>query len=80
VAKRSIRSGGRSAQKKHHGGKFHSERQRRMMWARFPRAAKKWAHNLKTRKTDWVTAKPKRPGTGSLKPGKRSRRGRPDAK
>jgi hypothetical protein len=23
------------------------------MWARYPKAAKKWAHNRKTRKSDW---------------------------
>jgi hypothetical protein len=43
----------RSKQKKHGGGKFKSERQRRFMWARKPKAAKKWAHNRKTRKSDW---------------------------
>lgn len=45
----------RSRQKKHGGGKFKSERQRlrKMMWARVPRAAKKWAHNRRTRKSDW---------------------------
>ena len=78
MARRSIRSGGRSAQKKHHGGKFKSERQRRAMWANAPRAAKKWAHNRKTRKSDWIGMKRKRPGLGSVKPrtaGKRKRRG-----
>jgi hypothetical protein len=44
---------GRSRQRKHGGGRFASERQRRFMWARVPKAAKKWAHNRKTRKTDW---------------------------
>lgn len=44
----------RSRQRKHGGGKFKSERQRRFMWATSPRAAKKWAHNRKTRKTDWA--------------------------
>lgn len=44
----------RSRQRKHGGGKFKSERQRRWMWANNPRAAKKWAHNRKTKKTDWV--------------------------
>lgn len=34
-------------------GKFKSERQRRAMWANAPKAARKWAHNLKTRKSDW---------------------------
>ena len=49
----------RSRQRKHGGGKFKSERQRRYMWAVAPRAAKKWAHNRKTRKTDWArSAKP----------------------
>ncbi len=42
-----------SRQKKHGGGKFKSERQRRAMWANAPRAAKKWAHGGKTRKSDW---------------------------
>ena len=43
----------RSRQKKHGGGKFKSEAQRRAMWANAPRAAKKWAHNRRTNKTDW---------------------------
>lgn len=34
-------------------GKFKSERQRRAMWANAPKAARKWAHNLKTAKSDW---------------------------
>jgi hypothetical protein len=42
-----------SRQRKYGGGKFSSERQRRFMWAVHPRAAKKWAHNLKTVKMDW---------------------------
>lgn len=44
----------RSRQRRHGGGKFKSERQRRYMWATVPRAAKKWAHNRKTRKADWA--------------------------
>jgi len=44
----------RSRQKKHGGGKFKSEDQRRFMWAAVPRAAKRWAHNLKTRRADWA--------------------------
>jgi hypothetical protein len=48
---------GRSRQKKHGGGKFASERQRRAMWANSPRAAKKWAHNRKTSKRDWYGMK-----------------------
>lgn len=51
-----------SRQRKHRGGKFKSESQRRMMWARFPRAAKKWSHNRKTNRSDWKTLKTKRPG------------------
>jgi hypothetical protein len=43
-----------SRQRKFGGGKFRSESQRKMMWARFPRAAKDWAHNRKTSKSDWV--------------------------
>lgn len=43
----------RSRQRKHGGGKFKSERQRRWMWANHKSAAKKWAHNRKTRKSDW---------------------------
>lgn len=43
----------RSRQKKHGGGKFKSERQRRWMWSNVKGAAKKWAHNRKTRKGDW---------------------------
>ncbi len=42
-----------SKQRKHGGGKFKSERQRRYMWAVHKRAAKKWAHNRKTKKIDW---------------------------
>jgi hypothetical protein len=52
----------RSRQRKHGGGKFKSERQRRLMWARYPRAAKKWAHNRRTRKSDWVAGRPRRRG------------------
>lgn len=44
----------RSRQRKHGGGKFTSERQRKFMWAAYPKAAKKWAHNRKTTKSDWV--------------------------
>jgi hypothetical protein len=42
-----------SRQRKYGGGKFKSERQRRFMWANVPGAAKKWAHNRRTRKADW---------------------------
>ena len=34
-------------------GKFKSERQRRFMWANVPKAAHKWAHGRRTRKSDW---------------------------
>jgi hypothetical protein len=44
----------RSRQRKHGGGRFASERQRRFLWATRPAAARKWAHNRHTRKTDWV--------------------------
>jgi hypothetical protein len=44
---------GRSRQRKHGGGKFKSERQRRYLWSRKPKAAKKWSHNRKTNKSDW---------------------------
>lgn len=44
----------RSRQRKHGGGKFKSENQRRFMWAKVPKAAKKWARNRTTRKPDWV--------------------------
>jgi hypothetical protein len=47
----------RSRQHKYGGGKFKSEEQRRFMWAVVPRAAKKWAHRMKTRKVDWVGAR-----------------------
>jgi hypothetical protein len=43
-----------SRQKKHGGGKFKTEQQRKWMWANVPAAAKKWAHNKTTRGTDWV--------------------------
>lgn len=42
-----------SRQRAHGGGKFKSERQRRFLWAVHPKAAKKWAHNLNTKKSDW---------------------------
>ncbi len=51
---------GRSRQKKHGGGKFKSEKQRRYLWAVAPKAAKKWAHNKKTRKGDWRKKRRKR--------------------
>lgn len=51
---------GRSRQKKHGGGKFKSERQRRFMWVVKPKAAKKWAHNRKTKKSDWISRRGKR--------------------
>lgn len=38
-------------------GKFKSERQRRFMWSQVPAAARKWAHNLNTRRADWRGAK-----------------------
>lgn len=50
----------RSRQRKYGGGKFRSERQRRFMWAVVPKAAKKWAHNRKTRKGDWRGARTSR--------------------
>jgi hypothetical protein len=45
---------GKSRQKKHGGGSFESENQRRFLWARYPQAAKKWAHNRHTTKSDWM--------------------------
>ena len=42
-----------SRQRKHGGGKFESEKQRRWMWANVPAAARKWAHNRKTSKANW---------------------------
>lgn len=45
---------GRSRQRKHGGGKFASEPQRRFLWATRPDVARKWAHNLRTTKADWV--------------------------
>jgi len=50
----------RSRQRKHGGGKFKSERQRRYMWAVVPGAAKKWAHNRKTTKANWIKRRPAR--------------------
>lgn len=47
----------RSKQRKHGGGKFKSEEQRRFMWSQIPSAAKKWAHGRKTRATDWIGAR-----------------------
>lgn len=57
-----------SRQRKHGGGKFKSERQRRFMFANFGSAAKKWAHNRKTRPSDWR-------GRGKSTAGKLKRRG-----
>lgn len=58
----------RSKQKKHGGGKFKSERQRKFLWAVAPKAAKKWAHNRKTRKPDWGGKKIKG-GRAKARPG-----------
>jgi hypothetical protein len=72
---------GRSRQRKHGGGSFSSERQRRFMWANYPRAAKKWAHNRHTNKSHWVRS-PKGRGGGVRTvarksiPGTRRRRAR----
>jgi hypothetical protein len=52
----------RSRQRKYGGGKFKSEDQRRFMWAQVPKAAKKWAHRMKTSKPDWFGAKRSRAG------------------
>lgn len=60
---------GRSRQKKHGGGKFKSERQRKYMWAAAPKAAKKWAHNRTTRKSDWSGRKLRRGMGGRRKKG-----------
>ena len=46
-----------SRQRKHGGGKFKSEKQRRWMWANVKSAAKKWAHRKKTSKADWKGGK-----------------------
>jgi hypothetical protein len=54
VALRRAPRPGASRQKAHGGGSFHSERQRGFMWANYPRAAKKWAHNRASVKRDWV--------------------------
>ncbi len=49
-----------SRQRKHGGGKFKSEKQRRWMWANVRGAAKKWAHNKKTSKGDWRKSRRRR--------------------
>lgn len=59
----------RSRQRAHGGGKFKSERQRRFLWATRPAVAKKWAHNRKTGKRDWVQTR------GFGKAARRNRRG-----
>ncbi len=51
----------RSRQRKYGGGKAKSERQRRFLYAVYPRAAKKWARGLSTRKSDWVPRRAPRP-------------------
>jgi hypothetical protein len=58
----------RSKQRVHGGGKFKSERQRRYLWATRPGAARKWAHNRKTGKRDWVQTR------GFRKSARRARR------
>lgn len=62
----------RSRQRKHGGGKFKSEDQRRWMWANRPRAARKWAHNRSTNKTDWI-GKRGRPSVRGFLRGSRSK-------
>jgi hypothetical protein len=54
----------RNKQKVAGGGRFKSEEQRRFMWARAPKAAKKWAHNARTRTSDWRGAHSVRKGKG----------------
>jgi hypothetical protein len=63
---------GKSRQRKHSGGSFASERQRRFLWANFPRAAKRWAHNRTTTKSQWRRS-PKGRG-GGIKTGVRRRK------
>lgn len=63
-----------SRQKAHGGGKFKSENQRRAMWARAPAAARKWAHNVKTRAADWRGMRSG--GKGGVKRAGRAARGR----
>jgi hypothetical protein len=58
---------GRSRQKKHGGGSFHSENQRRFLWAVVPRAAKKWSHNRVTKKADWAGIRRPRPTVNGAK-------------
>jgi hypothetical protein len=70
VARRAPRPGS-SRQRKHGGGSFGSERQRSFMWANYPRAAKKWAHNKTTRKGDWVRSPKGRGGGAHTKSKKR---------
>jgi hypothetical protein len=41
------------------------------MWANYPRAAKKWAHNKTTRKGDWVRSPKGRGGGAHTKSKKR---------
>lgn len=53
---------GKSRQRKHGGGKFKSEDQRRFMWANALPAAKKWAHNRRTKASDWAGVQPAHKG------------------
>lgn len=66
----SVTAAPRSRQRVHGGGKFESERQRRYMWSQCPKAARKWAHNLKTRPSDWRGCRIQtRPGIGMVSDG-----------
>lgn len=59
-----------SRQRKYGGGKFQSEQQREYLWANCPRAARKWAHNRKTRPSDWRGCRIQtRPGRGMVSDG-----------
>lgn len=42
-----------TGQRKYGGGKFKSLKQRKFLWAVYPKAAEKWAHLRKTTKRDW---------------------------
>lgn len=56
------RKGRPSRQRKGGPGKFKSEEQRRMMWARFPAAARKWSKYAKTRRSDWIARRRRKRG------------------
>jgi len=63
ISKKAVGPAYPDGQRIEHGGKFKSKKQRKFLWAVMPKAAEKWAHNLKTTKGDWKHIKPKHAST-----------------